>query len=864
MSSPHPPAPSPSGRGGESGLRLSLNGEWQFKDFYGEDWRWRDAHLPVSRDTRFWRSGRVPGSVHDDLWRAGEIPNPYFERNSLLLEWIPARTWLYRRSFRVPESMRVQRVQLRFEGVDFAAQFWLNGVLLGEHVGMYTPAVFDVADHLNVDGDNLLAVVIDPAPPEQPQVSRSGRVRTHKSRMTYWWDFCPRMPHVGIWDDVTLVASGPVRIDNVFVRPALNADFSRADLPVAVTLDSTDAGPVRLDVAITRDGQVVAQQSLRQDVPAGMSTLDVALALDNPALWWPNGYGDQPLYDADVTVSTGDGVSHQKRVTFGVRSVEWVANDMTDASALPYTCVVNGRRLYLNGWNWVPMDVMYGVPRPPKLDRLMTLAQRAHVNLLRVWGGGLIEKESFYDECDRRGIMVWQEFIQSSSGIDNDPPRDPAFIDMMVREAEQIIPRRRNHPSLVIWCGGNELTTSDVGPLDDSHPLLGALRDVVRRLDPDRRWLATSPTGRVFSNALDDIARDPTGLHDVHGPWEYQGVTGQYTLYNRGTSLLHSEFGVEGITNLKTLNATIASEHQSPVTLDNPAWMHLGAWWLKAPRWREVFGEVADVPTLARATQQMQASGLQYALEADRRRWPQNSGTLPWQFNEPYPMAACTSAVDYFAQPKPLYYAVARAYAPVHVSARFATVAWGDKTLFEADIWAANANAQPVDGATLQARLVSVGGAVSATWEQPVALEANGVTQLRSLAQPLDGVDVVFFLDMSLTDSSGVLLSANRYVFTRADNLVPLLDVAPTTLEARTDGDTLTVTNTGSTSALFVWLEDARSFDSSGYVYFDANHFCLFPGETRAIAVDWRGVPSAGRMVNVRAWNASEQVALNG
>src|SRR5690606_15591093 len=138
---------------------LSLDGDWQFKDYYGEDWRWRDAHLPANRDHRFWRTGRVPGSVHDDLWRAGEIPNPYFERNSLLLEWIPARTWLYRRSFGVPADWQGQRVQLRFEGVDYAAQFWLNGVLLGEHSSMYTPAVFEVGAHLAYGGDNVLAVV---------------------------------------------------------------------------------------------------------------------------------------------------------------------------------------------------------------------------------------------------------------------------------------------------------------------------------------------------------------------------------------------------------------------------------------------------------------------------------------------------------------------------------------------------------------------------------------------------------------------------------------------------------------------------------------------------------------------------------
>jgi beta-mannosidase len=185
-------------------------------------------------------------------------------------------------------------------------------------------------------------------------------------------------------------------------------------------------------------------------------------------------------------------------------------------------------------------DIDELVGRPAKLNRLLALAQRAHVNLLRVWGGGLTEKESFYNRCDELGLMVWQEFIQSSSGIENVPPADPEFVALMQREAEQIIPRKRNHPSLVIWCGGNELIGPDDTPLNEAHPLIAALQNTVTHLG-----LPASPSGRTASNTLASIEHDPTALHDVHGPWEYQGVVGQYTLSNAGVSLLHSEFGVE-------------------------------------------------------------------------------------------------------------------------------------------------------------------------------------------------------------------------------------------------------------------------------------------------------------------------------
>ncbi|MCZ7575223.1 MAG: hypothetical protein M5U01_42275 [Ardenticatenaceae bacterium] len=180
--------------------RVLLNGnDWQLKGFIGEDWMWHNVHKPGSPDVRWWHRGTVPGSVHNDLWRAGEIPDPYYERNSLLIEWVPERTWVYKKTFFVDRTEKGKRVHLHFKGVDYAARFFLNGQLLGSHQSMYTPAVFEVGDRLRYGEENLLAVVFDPAPHEQPQIGRTSQVRTHKSRMTYWWDFCLRWAPCAGW-----------------------------------------------------------------------------------------------------------------------------------------------------------------------------------------------------------------------------------------------------------------------------------------------------------------------------------------------------------------------------------------------------------------------------------------------------------------------------------------------------------------------------------------------------------------------------------------------------------------------------------------------------------------------------------------
>ncbi|HEY3473458.1 MAG TPA: glycoside hydrolase family 2 protein [Anaerolineales bacterium] len=858
--------------------RISLNGsDWFFKDFYGEDWRWRTSHLPDSGDRRHWRVGSVPGCPQYDLWKLGEIPDPYIERNSLLNEWIPQRTWLYKKTFTVSGEYKGKRIYLHFEGVDYQAEFFLNGESLGTHTGMFTPVNFDVSDKLFYDAANLLAVVIEAAPYEEPQVGRTSRVKTVKTRMNYWWDFCPRMVHLGIWDDVYLEVTGPVRLQDVFVRPELDPDFQSANVYVTLDLDSAIQTAADLEISLRYQGAIVARERTRREFDQGPTHLETCLEVSTPRLWWPNGCGEQELYEADVRIvlPSSDGKEQRdnafaaRTVTFGIRQVSLSFNESADPNALGYTFVVNGRKVYAKGWNWVPMDVMYSVPQPAKLERLLTLAKRAHVNLLRIWGGGLIEKESFYDQCDRLGIMVWQEFIQSSSGIDNSPSTSADYIRLVTDAAEHIVPRKRNHPSLVIWCGGNELSGELELPLDSTHPVLAALRAIVEQLDPGRLWLPTSPSGRVFGNSLELITKDPTALHDIHGPWEYQGPTEHHALYNQGASLLHSEFGVEGITNLRTLNATIKKDHQWPVDLDNPYWFHRGAWWVKRPMWDKTFGELNSVEELARATQFTQADGLRYALESDRRRKYHNSGTLPWQFNEPYPMAACTSAVDYYARPKPSYYTVSRAYAPLLVSARFPTSAWGDWEQFEAEVWVSNSHGRSFSDVTLLMRLLGPDGSVYAERAEVVSFGANCAARLIAFQESLAAIaEEVFFLDLQLFDADGTLLCHNRYAFSRTTTLAPLLACPPATLQVtssiKEDEHVLTLSNSGNSAAMFVWLEDARDLNASGYAYFDDNYFCLLPGERRTVTVTWSDVPTNERTLEISGWNTENiYVALS-
>jgi beta-mannosidase len=306
----------------------------------------------------------------------------------------------------------------------------------------------------------------------------------------------------------------------------------------------------------------------------------------------------------------------------------------------------------------------------------------------------------------------------------------------------------------------------------------------VQELDPNRGWLATSPSGGPDA--------------DVHGPWEHQGLRDHYALYDNATAALYSEFGVEGMANRTGLEQLIDEPNRWPADRSNPVYEHLGAWWNNAPLVQQCFGgRIGDVETMRRASQWLQYDGLRYAVEATLRR---GAGTIPWQFNESFPNAWCTAAVDWWGEPKPAYWGVARAYRDASPSARFATCAWGGER-----------EARTTIHGDVTGRFVNLDGTVVA--------EARG-----ELAAPLDELSEVFVLDLE---------GRNRYVMTTADTLAPLLDLPRAQLELR-DGE---LTNTGSVPALGVVLE--------GDV--DDNVIDLLPGESRAV-----GAATGGE-----GWNAA-------
>ncbi|HUS16538.1 MAG TPA: glycoside hydrolase family 2 TIM barrel-domain containing protein [Chloroflexia bacterium] len=719
---------------------------WRLRDDNPNEWTWT-PRATRRHDLGDWLPVAVPAAVQTALQRAGRIRDPYRDLHSRAAEWIEHRDWIYGCDFPLAPPAPGRRVFLDFESVDDRCRVFLNGAQLAEHEGPGAPFHVEIGPALQ-EPDNQLLVVLAAAPPEDPQTGWTDHTRSLKGRMGFGWDFAPRLVRTGILGPVRLRETGAHRLDDLWARAQLAPDYASATVALEVRVDGPPGAEVR--VSVRRGRRVVATP---EAVTVADGVARIMVVLEGPDLWWPNGLGTQPLYTATATCVDG---ADQLATTFGVRDLQWVGRPDGPPEEWPLTMVVNGRRVFHRGWNWVPADTRGGPVADRQAARLLALAQAAGANVLRCWGGGDPETAAFYDACDRRGLLVWQELPLSSGGISNVPPSDPGYLDRAAAYAAAVMAARRNHPSLALWGGGNELMGADGRPLTPEHPYAARLHAVTATYDPDRTFRPSSPLGPVF-----DADPEQGPLWDVHGSWDYSArwPGPQYWRLNAVRPLLHSELGVPGEASLAT-----QERYLSPVYRDrspsNPARRHHGgAWWDHEKTITGVFGPVADPALGVLASQWLQAEGLRYYIEASRRRWPHTAGIYPWQLNEPWPNVVCTSAVEYGGRPKPAYFAVRQAYAPVVVCAQYAALRLEPGEPLRVAVWVLN------DGPALEAPLTVVlhdlaGTLLPSPAPAAVSVAETASTAVADLALPLppDFTGVVV-LDLAWGPAR------NRYLF---------------------------------------------------------------------------------------------------
>ncbi len=832
--------------------RRDLGGEtWQIRESLGDTWRWyldadraqRNSVRPQARSDG-WFPARVPGSVIDDLVRAGELADPRHGRQSREAEWVTERSWVYRCTVHLDPLADEETVWIDAQGIDPGGRIFWDGVEVGGVRGLHRRVrvrIGRAGQDAAAPGPHALTIVVAPATRSEPQVGVTGRVRELAPRVGQGWDFSPRLRHQGIWRPLTLVV-GATALGEIRVR----SSFDLATRTGTIAVDAeVDGGECAVNVEVLLRGTVVG-------TGAGPTPLEIEIADAEP--WWPAGYGDQPLYEVRVR-SAGD----ERTLRTAFRDARLVPNAGAPAAALGYTALVNGVRMPLPGWNWAPVDVLFGTVDAARTRHLVDLAVDSGARLLRVWGGGILESDVFYDACDEAGLLVWQEFSQSSSGMQSTPAEDPVFLAHMVDEARHAAARLARHPSLFIWGGGNELE-DDLGPLDETRsPALAALRTTLAEADPGRAWLPTSPSGPVFHHRLDRIATDPDGQHDVHGPWEHQGLEAQYTLADAGTNLAHTEFGVEGMSSLRQIKAIIPPADRWPADRTNPVYRHLGDWWNNAALVSELFaGRLGDLPSLQRGSQWLQATGLQYAIEGDRRRWPRCSMVLPWQLAESFPNAWCTSVVEWSGEAKPAFHAARRAFAPRRATIRTPRLAWGGHALLHAEAWVWSERLVVV-GSRVTLRLRDTAGLVHAQTTSAELTEIGDPAPAAALTLPHPGGAAIMIWEAEWVSETGETLDLERSATVLGTDLGGLLDLDPARVEAdaTADADTwrIRLVNTGFTAVIGTVVHDDRAFESPGRLLVRDDPRPLLPGEHREISVRWYDVAPPERRLALDAWN---------
>ncbi|MFI7277110.1 glycosyl hydrolase 2 galactose-binding domain-containing protein [Streptomyces sp. NPDC049879] len=701
-----------------------------------DGWRLTAVAGPVP-DTVAGRSlpAQVPGSAHLDLLAAGLIRDPYLDRVEEELVWAHRTDWRYDTTVEAPAAAPDERIDLVFEGLDTVATVELAGRVLGETANMFRTHRFDVRDAL--DGTPApLAVTFRSALVHAEEVEKrlGERPRAYghpfnmvrKMACSFGWDWGPDLQTAGIWKPVRLERWRTARLAEV--RPLVTvADDGTGRVEVHVRVERSgleDAADLTLTAAV--DGH-----RAEATVPAGSDTATVTVEVPGARLWWPVGYGEQPLYGLEVTLASAAGRLDGAERRVGFRTV--TVDTTPDETGTPFTFVVNGVRIFAKGANWIPDDHFLTRITRERLERRVDQAVDAHMNMLRIWGGGIYESEDFYDVCDERGVLVWQDFLLACAAY---PEEEPLWGEFEA-EARENVARLTSHASLALWNGGNENLWGWIDwnwqePLDGRtwgrRYYTELFPSIVAELDPTRAYSDGSPYSPGFTPE-DKHPNDED--HGTRHEWEVWNRV-DYTAYRDNIPRFCSEFGFQGPATWRTLTDWV---HDEPLTPTSPGFLlHQKAEDGNGKLDRGMAPHLPAPATFADwhwATQLNQARAVRFGIEHFRSWWPRTAGSLVWQLNDCWPVTSW-AAVDGEGRRKPLWYGLRHAYTP-----RLLTVQPRDG---RPALVAVNDTGEPWRG-PVTVRRVTFGGDVLATATLPLDAAARSAVVLEladALVTPAD------------------------------------------------------------------------------------------------------------------------------
>jgi beta-mannosidase len=624
-----------------------------------------------------WYNATVPGCVHTDLLANKLIEDPFYRDNEKKQQWIDKKDWEYRTSFQVAaQTLERENVELVFEGLDTYAEVYLNEQLVLKADNMFRTWRVDAKSALKA-GDNTLRILFRspvneilplmakldyklPAPNDQGEKTSPF---TRKAPYQYGWDWGPRFVTSGIWRPVSLQAWDHARVNDLqIVVKEISPEM--ANLTANVEVEASTASTATMVLENLTDKVVAGKQQVKLN--QGTNRVSFDFTVSRPKLWWPNGLGAQPLYSFRARSLVNGRVTDEKLARTGLRTLE--LRQQRDEAGQSFAFVINGIPVFAKGGNWIPADSFPTRITKDKYRFLIKSVRDSNMNMLRVWGGGIYEADEFYELCDEMGIMVWQDFMFACSMY----PANQEFLDNVRAEAIDNVKRLRNHPSIVLWAGNNEIETGwmnwgwrqslPASLWDDYRKIfLGVLQEVCANFDPSRPYWPSSPHG-----GLDD---DPDSVRsgDLHF-WRVWHAAEPFTDYEKQTPRFMSEYGFQSFPNIETVKTyTLPNEREieSPIMLAHQ----------RHPRGNQLvreymlrdYAQPKDFESFLYVSQVLQAEGIRIGAEHLRRIMPHNMGSLYWQINDCWPVASWSS-IDYFGRWKALQYYSRRFYNELLIS----------------------------------------------------------------------------------------------------------------------------------------------------------------------------------------------------
>ena len=679
----------------------SLDTNWSFRSMNSNDW------YPAT----------VPGNIYSDLIDNQLIEDPFIGVNETKVQWVADSTWVYQTHFDASSStLKKDNIQLHFEGLDTYAKVYLNDSLILSSNNSFRNYKIPVKELIS--SRNTLAVHFVPTHYTEEieknkldyTLPEGNRVFTRKAQFQYGWDWGPKLNTMGIWKDVSLQAWDDSRIENVYLR---KDSYTEKEARFTAIITLTSPPEESTSVQVFADGQDFSLQ-----IPTGKQTnqFEIPITIENPIFWWPHNLGTPHLYEVEVQLVKDDVLRDEVIVNHGVRNVSLIAEE--DEHGQSFYFDVNGVPVYIKGANYIPQHSLQNRVTDAHYENLLQDAVDANMNMLRVWGGGIYENDVFYDLCDNKGILVWQDFMYACAMY----PGDEAFLENAKQEAEDQLVRLRNHPSIVLWCGNNENS-------EGWHRW--GWQDGKTQAQKDKIW-------GDYLKLFDSILPAEVSKHTQLDYWEsspkygrgnpkyqFEGDAHDWWVWHDGYPFEHfedfvprfmSEFGFQSFPGMDAIKFINQSEEIQIDTerMKSHQKHHRGYELIDLYMDRDYMVPENDEDYVY-VSQLVQARGMRMGIEAHRRAKPYNMGTLYWQLNDCWP-GISWSSIDHFGNWKALHYEAKDAFENVLISFK----SEGDQV----DIYIVNDLLNDVDE-TLKVRLIDFQGNELWNLSKPVNVTSN-------------------------------------------------------------------------------------------------------------------------------------------